>query len=61
MPEVPSASIFDVLDTQLLVEEAAGPPGEGGILGEGVFGHDLPWAQWRAWLQEAGIWDAGAP
>ena len=58
---VPPASVFDPLDMQLLVEEAANPPGEGGILGEEVFGHDLPWAQRWAWLQEAGIWDAGTP
>ena len=58
---VPPASVFDALDMQLLAEEAADPPGEGGILGEEVFGHDLPWAQRRAWLQEAGIWDAGTP
>ena len=55
MPEVLPASVFDTLDTHLLVEGAVNPPGEGGILGEEVFGHDLPWAQRWAWLKEAGI------
>ena len=48
-------------DVQWLTEGAVGAPGEGGILGEEVFGHELPWATRTEWLEEAGLWDNDLP